>query len=70
MLPQEILKLSVPEKLRFVQELWDDIAAHPESLSLTAEQELELDRRLSAHEADPTAGIPWDQALKKLRSKP
>jgi putative addiction module component (TIGR02574 family) len=68
MLPQEILNLSVPEKLRFVQELWDDIAAHPEGLSLSYEQEIELDRRLSVHEGDPQAGIPWEQVLQKLRS--
>jgi putative addiction module component (TIGR02574 family) len=70
MLPQEILKLSVPEKLRFVQELWDDIAAHPEGLKLSYEQEIELDRRLSAHEGDPQAGVPWEQVLQKLRPKP
>jgi putative addiction module component (TIGR02574 family) len=70
MLPQEILKLSISEKLQFVQELWEDIAAHPEELSLTPEQELELDQRFCVHESDPESGIPWDEALQKLRPKP
>jgi putative addiction module component (TIGR02574 family) len=70
MLPQEIQKLSTSEKLQLVQDLWDDIATHPEGLSLSPEQEAELDRRLTVHENDPLAGIPWDQALQKLKSKP
>jgi putative addiction module component (TIGR02574 family) len=67
MVPQEILKLSTPEKLHLVQEIWEDIAAHPEGLALTREQELELDRRFEVHEGGPGAGISWEQARKKLR---
>jgi putative addiction module component (TIGR02574 family) len=70
MIPQEIQALSTSQKLLLVQELWADIAAHPEHLRLSKDQAAELDRRFEAHDADPTAGIPWDQARKDLGMKP
>lgn len=43
---------------------------HPDGLNLSEEQELELDWRLLVHERDPETGVPWDQALKALRTMP
>lgn len=34
--------------------------------TLTAEQEAELDRRWSAHLANPDAAIPWDEVRRML----
>lgn len=70
MIPQEILSLSIPEKLNLVQEIWADIAAHPEGLALTQEQERELDHRFEVHDVDSRGGITWEQARKKLHQKP
>jgi len=49
----ELKKLSVDERIRIVQDLWDSIAAEPEKLPLTDEQREELDRRIAAYEASP-----------------
>jgi putative addiction module component (TIGR02574 family) len=64
-------RLSLDDRLRLVQEIWDSIAAESERASLTEAQEQEIDRRLSAHGSNPGAAIPWEQveadALARLR---
>ena len=70
MIPQDILSLRTPEKLKLVQEIWADIAAHPEGLALSPEQEQELDHRFMVHEGDPLGGLTWEQARQKLDDKP
>ena len=67
MIPKEILQLSTPEKLQLVEELWNDIALHPNEIRLSPEQETELDRRLEFHQKNPGAGIPWEEVKTKLR---
>jgi len=44
---QEILKLSVAERIELVEAIWDSIADAPENLPVTAAQKRELDRRLA-----------------------
>ena len=41
-------RLSIPERLQLVEEIWDSIAPSLEQLPLTQEQRDELDRRLAA----------------------
>ncbi|MCX5855598.1 MAG: addiction module protein [Deltaproteobacteria bacterium] len=53
------VKLSVPERIQLVEDIWDSIAAAPEGLSLTNEQQAELDRRLEAYHRNPEEGSPW-----------
>jgi putative addiction module component (TIGR02574 family) len=64
-------KLSVPERLTLIDEIWDSIAADVEQSPLTEAQRLEVDRRLAAHRANPEAAVPWEQveaeALARLR---
>jgi putative addiction module component (TIGR02574 family) len=64
-------QLSIAERLRLVQEIWDSIAAEVEQLPLTESQRQEVDRRLAAHRANPQAAIPWEQveaeAVARLR---
>lgn len=63
---EEILKLSVAERLRLVDEIWETIAANPEALPVTEAQRQELDRRLKAHAEDPDSAIPWPEARSRL----
>ena len=39
-------RLSISDRITLVQEIWDSIAANPESVPLTVSRKLELDRRL------------------------
>lgn len=61
--------LSVEERLRLVEDLWDSIAADQQGLPLTAEQKAELDRRLDAYEADGNTGRPAQDVIAEIRRK-
>lgn len=62
----EILKLSVAERIQLVEDIWDSIAADPDSLTLTEEQRQELDRRLADQEARPGVGRSWTDVKARL----
>jgi putative addiction module component (TIGR02574 family) len=57
----EIVSLSVDERLRLMEAIWDSIVAEPGQPELTAAQQQELERRLEAHAASPEDVIPWEQ---------
>jgi putative addiction module component (TIGR02574 family) len=63
-------RLSVPERILFLEEIWDSIAANEENLSLTEVQRVELDRRLAACEADPGAGSNWEDVKARVWNQP
>ncbi len=63
----DLRKLSIPERIELVEDLWDSIAANSDSLVLTEAQAAELDRRLAAHDADPDEGIPWPELRDRLQ---
>ncbi len=65
----EILNLSVKERLRLVGEIWDSIAASPEEISLTAAQRRELDRRKREHRRNPSAAKPWSEIKARLEKR-
>lgn len=59
--------LSVPERLRLVEDLWNSIVteahASPERLPLSDSLRLELRRRSAEYRKNPHDVIPADQAL-------
>lgn len=66
---EELLMLSVPERIQLVEDLWDSIAAEQESIPVTDAQKEELRRRLEEHEADPDSAIPWTEVRERLIKK-
>jgi putative addiction module component (TIGR02574 family) len=62
----ELLELPVEERLKLVEALWESVAECPEALELTTAQKQELDRRLTAYERDPDAGVPWAELKQRL----
>lgn len=65
----DIIKLSVAERIQFVEDVWDSIANVPEALSLTEAQKKELDERLKNYHRNPNAGSPWKKIKQRLYSK-
>jgi putative addiction module component (TIGR02574 family) len=63
----EILELSVQERIRLVELIWESIAAVPEAVEVTPELKAELEVRLKEFEADPEAGYSWEQVKSRLR---
>lgn len=66
---EEILNLSVKERLDLVEEIWDSIAANPDAIQLTPAQIDELDRRKREHLKDPKAARPWAEIHERLAKR-
>ena len=62
----EIRKLSVPERLQLVTEIWDSILDTPELLPVSDELAEELQKRLAAHRASPEESEPWESVDRKV----
>ncbi|MGB6063303.1 MAG: addiction module protein [Desulfomonilaceae bacterium] len=67
----EIATLSVDERIRLVEAIWDSITSEPGQPELTETQQEELERRLAAHKACPDDVVPWEdvkaQALERRK---
>lgn len=61
--------LSTPEKIEYVQKLWERIAQDADAVELTDEQRDELDRRLEAHRQNPEDAVSWAEVRNRLPSK-
>jgi putative addiction module component (TIGR02574 family) len=61
--------LPVEEQIDYVQALSDRIAASPDRVAVPDWQRRRLDQRLAAHDADPNAGVPWEQVRAELAAK-
>ncbi len=66
-LVSEILALSVVERVRLVEAIWDSISAVPDALPLTQWQKDELDRRLAEFEAEPDSGATLGEVFARIR---
>jgi putative addiction module component (TIGR02574 family) len=62
----EILKLPLDERIQLVEDIWDSIAANPNSVDIPAEQRAELDLRLNDAAANPGQGRPWSEIRDRL----
>ncbi len=59
-------KLSVPERLQLVEDIWDSIAREANPLPLAEADVAELDRRSCAHRDDRNTAIPAEDVIKEL----
>jgi putative addiction module component (TIGR02574 family) len=53
--------LSISDRIRLVEEIWDTIAEENEAFELTDTQKWELDRRLALARNNPGQGRTWDE---------
>jgi putative addiction module component (TIGR02574 family) len=65
----DITSLTPEERLGLLEQLWDSLAATPETVPLSAAQLAELDRRLDDLEREGPVGIPWDEVLDRIRTR-
>ncbi|MFI5382431.1 MAG: addiction module protein [Tepidisphaerales bacterium] len=62
-------QLTVDERIRLVEDLWDSIAADQGALPITADQRSELEHRLNAYEVDKNRGRPAADAVRDIRRR-
>jgi putative addiction module component (TIGR02574 family) len=53
-------QMTVDEQIALAEAIWDNIAATSDKIALTESQKQELERRLAAHQADPSKVTPWE----------
>lgn len=63
----ELIRLTPPERLALISQLWDSLEG--EQISLTASQQAELDRRLDTFDRDKREGITWAALKKELEQR-
>jgi len=56
-----IERMSIPERIQLIGEIWDSIIEAHGSAPMPEWHLRELERRRAAAEADPQAGIPWEE---------
>lgn len=61
--------MSIDDRLRLVEAIWDGIEAEEPAPELTEAQKRELDGRMAEHEANPGSAIPWDEVKARLNAK-
>lgn len=66
---QDILKLSIPERILMVEAIWDSIAENDEKLELTDEVKELLDNRIEAHKNNPSEGSRWADVKARIKNQ-
>jgi putative addiction module component (TIGR02574 family) len=64
-----IFDLSPSEKLQLVEDLWDDLAATPESVPIHDWQKDELARRKANLLKNPASALTWQEVQRRVRSR-
>ncbi len=64
-----VLEMSINERLRLVEAIWDSIAEHPDALPPSAAGREELDRRWGEYLKDPAAGAPWAEVKARITAR-
>ena len=64
---RKLQQLTVDERIKLVEDLWDSIAADQGALPITADQRIELARRLNAYAVDRNRGRSAADAVRDIR---
>jgi putative addiction module component (TIGR02574 family) len=66
---QDILNLSVSERILMVEAIWDSIPENEETLGLSDDTKQLLDDRLASHLNNPTQGSSWEDVKSRIKSQ-
>jgi len=61
--------LTVQQRVELIGELWDSIPESTDTLPIPEWHREELEKRLTAADANPEAAIPWEEVQRHLRGK-
>jgi putative addiction module component (TIGR02574 family) len=65
--PDEIVRLSPPERIALIAQLWDSL--DDDHLPLTGAQREELERRLASRDQDRQNGVTWTALKAELQQR-
>ena len=66
----ELLQLSAGDRLRLLEDVWDTFTHDANTLPVSVEHRLELDRRLEELERTPDASEPWPVLRERITRTP
>jgi len=58
---EQALRLSIAERQKLADDLYESIESSPEPFRLTPEQEAELTRRIEDYKKNPGGGRSWEE---------
>lgn len=61
-------RLTVRERVRLAQDLWDSLRPSVDELPLTEEQRALAARRLAEHRADPDSSLSWEELRARIEA--
>jgi putative addiction module component (TIGR02574 family) len=64
-----VFDLSPSEKLQLVEDLWDDLAASPDSVPVHDWQKEELARRKANLRDHAASGLSWEEVQRRVRRR-
>ncbi len=64
---EEIIRLSPPERLALIEQLWDSLEEH--EVLLTPAQQNELEHRLASLDAERARGVSWADLRAELEQR-
>ncbi len=65
----KIQKLTVNERIRLVEDIWDSIAIEQHALPISDEQRRELDRRLETYRLSGDPGVLAVEVIERIRAE-
>lgn len=65
----QIEKLSIPEKILLVEDLWDSISSDESAIPVPQSHMAELDKRLARHKAMPGEILSLDELQRRIKSR-
>jgi putative addiction module component (TIGR02574 family) len=65
----EIAKLSTPEKILLVEDLWDNISADDSSIPVPESHKAELDKRLKRYHSAPGTLLSLDDLSARIEKR-
>jgi putative addiction module component (TIGR02574 family) len=65
----EVETWPIEQRIRLVQDVWDQLADQDLEPELTEELKAELDRRIEEMDRNPDAGIPWEAAKARVLAR-
>ncbi|GAB4300990.1 MAG: hypothetical protein Fur0025_40950 [Oscillatoriaceae cyanobacterium] len=66
LLSEQILSLTVTEKLQLIAEIWDSVVIQAEQIPLSQSQKQELERRLSSYQELENQGDDWKNVKTRI----
>ena len=66
---QDILKLSVSERILMVEAIWDSIAEKDDQVELSSEVKQLLDDRLESQSRNRNEGSSWEEVKTRIKGQ-